>query len=58
MSSMTIIGLGIDATEIPRIAETMKNYGDRFLQRIFTPGEIGTASRSVTRRSTLPHASP
>ncbi len=41
MSSMTIIGLGIDATEIPRIAETMKNYGDRFLQRIFTPGEIG-----------------
>jgi len=40
MSGMTIIGLGIDATEIPRIAATMKNYGDRFLQRIFTPGEI------------------
>jgi len=40
MSDMTIIGLGMDATEIPRIAETMKNYGDRFLQRIFTPGEI------------------
>jgi holo-[acyl-carrier protein] synthase len=37
---MTIIGLGIDATEIPRINETMKIYGDRFLQRIFTPGEI------------------
>jgi holo-[acyl-carrier protein] synthase len=37
---MTIIGLGIDATEIPRIAETMEHYGDRFLQRVFTPGEI------------------
>ena len=40
MTGMTIIGLGMDATEIPRIAETMKTYGDRFLQRIFTPGEI------------------
>jgi holo-[acyl-carrier protein] synthase len=37
---MTIIGLGIDATEIPRIAETMANYGDRFLKRVFTKGEI------------------
>ncbi|RPJ70242.1 MAG: holo-[acyl-carrier-protein] synthase [Acidobacteria bacterium] len=37
---MTIIGLGIDATEIPRIAETMGNYGDRFLHRVFTAGEI------------------
>jgi len=40
MSVMTIIGLGIDATEIPRIAETMGNYGDRFLHRVFTAGEI------------------
>jgi len=37
---MDIIGLGIDATEIPRIAETIARYGDRFLHRIFTPGEI------------------
>ncbi len=37
---MQIIGIGLDATEIPRIAETMTRYGDRFLTRIFTEGEI------------------
>lgn len=37
---MQIIGIGLDATEIPRIADTMARYGDRFLQRIFTAGEI------------------
>jgi len=35
-----IIGLGADLTEIPRIAATMDRYGTRFLQRIFTEGEI------------------
>jgi holo-[acyl-carrier protein] synthase len=37
---MTIIGLGIDATEVPRIQKTMDTYGQRFLTRIFTSGEI------------------
>ena len=37
---MTIIGLGFDATEIPRIAATISRYGDRFTHRIFTAGEI------------------
>ncbi len=37
---MTIIGLGMDATEIPRIEQTIADYGERFLQRIFTVGEI------------------
>jgi len=37
---MQIIGIGLDATEIPRISETMARYGDRFLTRIFTEGEI------------------
>ncbi len=37
---MQIIGIGLDATEIPRIAETIKRHGDRFLSRIFTEGEI------------------
>jgi holo-[acyl-carrier protein] synthase len=37
---MQIIGIGLDATEIPRIADTMARFGDRFLQRIFTEGEI------------------
>jgi holo-[acyl-carrier protein] synthase len=37
---MTIIGLGFDATEIPRIASTIDRYGERFTHRIFTAGEI------------------
>jgi holo-[acyl-carrier protein] synthase len=40
MASMRIIGIGLDATEIPRIADTMAQYGDRFLYRVFTDGEI------------------
>ncbi len=40
-----IIGLGLDATDIDRIAETIERYGDRFLQRIFTDGEIAYCKR-------------
>ena len=41
----TIIGLGLDATEIDRIATTIERYGDRFLQRVFTDGEIAYCAR-------------
>jgi holo-[acyl-carrier protein] synthase len=41
----TIIGLGLDATEIDRIAATIERYGDRFLRRIFTDGEIAYCAR-------------
>lgn len=37
---MDIIGIGLDAVEIPRVAEVIARHGERFLQRIFTPGEI------------------
>jgi holo-[acyl-carrier protein] synthase len=37
---MQIIGTGLDATEIDRIAETIERYGDRFINRIFTAGEV------------------
>ena len=40
-----IIGLGLDATDIDRIAATIERYGDRFLQRIFTAGEIAYCTR-------------
>jgi holo-[acyl-carrier protein] synthase len=40
-----IIGLGIDLTEIPRIVSTIERYGTRFLQRIFTEGEIAYCMR-------------
>ena len=31
---------GVDIIEIPRIARVLERYGQRFLRRIFTPGEI------------------
>ena len=40
-----IIGLGFDATDIPRIVSTMERYGQRFIERIFTEGEIAYCTR-------------
>jgi holo-[acyl-carrier protein] synthase len=40
-----IIGLGIDATDIPRIAAALERYGERFMNRIFTDGEIAYCRR-------------
>jgi holo-[acyl-carrier protein] synthase len=40
-----IIGLGLDATDIHRIAETIERYGDRFLHRVFTDGEVAYCQR-------------
>ena len=49
---MNIIGIGLDATEIDRIEQTIRRFGDRFLLRIFTAGEIAYATR---RRNPAPH---
>lgn len=49
---MNIIGLGLDATEIPRIDDMLRRYGDRFLNRVFTEGEIAYCR---ARRNPAPH---
>ena len=36
---MHIIGSGLDAIEIGRVAEALARYGDRFVRRLFTAGE-------------------
>ena len=48
---MDIIGLGVDLTDIPRIAATYAQYGERFLKRVFTAGEIAYCMR---RRDPVP----
>ena len=48
---MDIIGLGFDATDIPRIRQTFERFGERFLQRVFTEGEIAYCMR---RRDPVP----
>ena len=35
-----IVGTGIDIVEVARIAAAVERFGDRFLNRVFTPGEI------------------
>ena len=58
LGSVTIIGLGFDATDIPRIAATIKRYGDRFTHRIFTEGRWRSLCAGATPPSTSPDASP
>jgi holo-[acyl-carrier protein] synthase len=40
-----IIGLGMDATEIPRVAAAIERYGERFFAKVFTEGEIAYCRR-------------
>jgi len=40
-----VLGLGSDIIEISRIAASIERFGDRFLHRVFTPGEIAYCSR-------------
>jgi holo-[acyl-carrier protein] synthase len=40
-----ILGLGLDATDISRIAAVIARHGDRFLGRIFTDREIAYCTR-------------
>src|ERR1044071_2782409 len=42
---MDIIGSGMDAMEIQRIADSLERYGDRFLRHVFTEGEIAYCRR-------------
>ncbi len=49
---MTIIGVGLDATDIPRVDETLRRFGDRFLRRVFTEGEIAYCTG---HRNPAPH---
>ena len=42
---MDIVGIGTDACEIDRIAASLAKYGDRFLKKIYTDGEIAYCRR-------------
>lgn len=40
-----IIGMGSDLIDIRRVEKTLDRFGDRFIQRCFTPAEIAKAER-------------
>ena len=44
-----IIGTGIDIAEVPRIRQSIARFGDRFLQRIYTEGEIRYCDSKANR---------
>jgi holo-[acyl-carrier protein] synthase len=44
-----IVGTGIDIAEVDRISAAVERYGRRFIERIFTPGEIRYVDSKANR---------
>lgn len=44
-----ILGTGIDITEAPRVAEAISRFGERFLHRIYTEGEMRYCDSKANR---------
>jgi holo-[acyl-carrier protein] synthase len=44
-----IVGTGIDIAEVPRIRETIARFGSRFVNRVFTEGEIRYCESKANR---------
>jgi holo-[acyl-carrier protein] synthase len=44
-----IVGTGIDIAEVPRIRQSIERFGERFLQRVFTAGEIRYCDSKANR---------
>ena len=37
---MSVVGIGVDLVECSRIEHSLERFGDKFLRRVFTEGEI------------------
>ena len=48
-----VIGLGTDLIEIERIERSVARFGERFLERVFTPGEIAYCRARKTSAESL-----
>jgi holo-[acyl-carrier protein] synthase len=44
-----ILGTGIDLAEVDRIRAACERFGRRFVERVFTPGEIAYVERKANR---------
>jgi holo-[acyl-carrier protein] synthase len=44
-----IVGTGIDIAEVHRIAESIERFGERFLRRVFTDGEVRYCDAKANR---------
>lgn len=48
-----IVGLGIDVASISRVAQSLERFGDRFWDRILTPGEREDLAQRADRATAL-----
>src|SRR5438132_6776423 len=44
-----IVGTGIDIADVHRVAEAMERFGNRFLHRVFTEGEMRYCDSKANR---------
>ena len=44
-----IVGIGIDLAEVSRIRDAIERHGSKFIDRIYTPGEIEYVERKANR---------
>jgi holo-[acyl-carrier protein] synthase len=44
-----IVGTGVDLAEVDRIKASIERYGERFIARIYTPGEIAYVERKANK---------
>lgn len=44
-----IVGTGVDLAEVGRVRAAVERYGKRFIERVFTPGEIAYVERKANR---------
>ena len=44
-----IVGTGVDLAEVDRVRKAIERFGERFLQRVFTPAEIAYVERRGSR---------
>lgn len=43
--------LGVDLTEVDRVAEILERWGERFVRRVFLPGELSARRRHPRARA-------
>ena len=49
---MSVVGIGVDLAQIPRVRRMVERWDERFLRRVFTDGEIAYCRR---RRDPVQH---
>jgi holo-[acyl-carrier protein] synthase len=50
-SGANVVAVGLDVVFLPRIVESLQSFGERFEERLFTPGEIAYARGAPGQRA-------